>query len=514
MPDFIFDGLGEFCYKWGMKRFVAGLGLITALLIIFQGASQADDRWDRQLKKYAKIYSLIKEIYPGEVDVEKLVFASIKGLLQRLDPHSYFMDPATYRTINEEQQGNYYGIGIRISKYEDRLTVVIPLKDTPAYKLGVLPGDVISEIDGQSTKTMPMDEALRRLRGDKGTVVNIKISRKGLANPISFRIKRAEIPLNSISYALAVPDAPQIGYISIRTFGHTTAREFKENLERLMNEDSIEALILDLRGNTGGSLYAAVDVADFFLPKDKVIVTIKGRTMAQSFSARKNKQFEDLPLAVLINRASASASEIVASALKDHQRATIVGTRSWGKGLVESVNQLSLNSAVALTTARYYTASEKCLQRDFSRLDDYLFFLGQTNYDHNRDIQGGVMPDVYVRGNEFPPLIIDLISKGAFFSFSRKLIESDKKIEKDFRAEKDVLEKFKHFLKENHIQYDGADFNRHRAAIQSQIERDVLTNKFSSLEGAGVFLRSDPVTQKAIEILREKSTERSSHGET
>jgi carboxyl-terminal processing protease len=497
-----------------MKRFVVGLGLIVALLFIFQGASQPDDQWDRQLKKYAKIYSLIKEIYPGEVDVEKLVFASVKGLLQTLDPHSYFLDPATYRTINEEQQGNYYGIGIRITKYEDRLTVVTPLKDTPAYKLGVLPGDVITEIDGQSTETMRMDEVLRRLRGDKGTHVNIKIFREGLAKPISFRIKRAEIPLNSISYALVVPNAPKIGYISIRTFGHTTAGEFKENLEKLLAENNINALILDLRGNTGGSLYAAVDVADFFLPRGKVIVTIKGRTIEHSFSAREDNQFEDLTLAVLINRTSASASEIVASALKDHQRATIVGTRSWGKGLVESVNQLSLNSALALTTARYYTASEKCLQRDFSRLDDYLFFLGQANYDHNQDIQGGVMPDVYVRGNEFPPLIIDLISKGAFFSFSRKLIESDKKIEKDFKADTEVLEQFKHFLKENNIHYDASEFNRHLAAIQSQIERDVLTNKFSSLEGAGIFLKSDPVTQKAIEILREKSTERSSHGET
>lgn len=496
-----------------MKKYIVGSLLLIALSFLLPGEMQPDRHWDQQLRKYAKIYSLIKEVYPGQLDEEKLIFSSIKGLLQKLDPHSYFMDPATYRTMNEDQQGNYYGIGTRIIKYEDRLTVLAPIKDTPAHKLGVLPGDVIIEIDGKSTQRMTMDEAMRSLRGDKGTYVNIKISRDGLGKPLLFRIKRAEIPLNSISYALPLPHMPDIAYISVRTFGGTTANEFEENLKKLVKEHNTSALILDLRGNTGGSLFAAVEVTDFFLPKGKVIVTIKGRTMENSFKARRDNQFEDLPMAVLIDRASASASEIVASALQDHQRAVIIGTRSWGKGLVETVNQLSLNSALALTTAKYYTALGKCLQRDFSQLDDYLFFLNQKNYDLNREIQGGVIPDFLVERNGNSRFIIKLISKGVFFDFSRKLSEKGIQVKRDFVADKKVLKLFKNYLKENKVEYGGTEFNQNLSAVKSQLEQAVLTYKFSSLEGVKVFLESDPVIQKAKEILKGKLIERSSHGE-
>jgi len=278
-------------------------------------------------------------------------------------------------------------------------------------------------------------------------------------------------------------------------------------MEELIGKHKIKALILDLRGNAGGSLYAAVDIADFFLPKGKVIVSIKGRNVKQNFIARKNNQYEMLPLVTLINRGSASASEIVASALQDHKRAVIIGTRSWGKGLVQTVHKLAMNSSLALTTAKYYTPSNKCLQRDFSKLDDYIFVRNTQNYDKDRTMVGGVIPDIYVKGDIYPPLLVTFISRGLFFKFSRDLIEKGLKIEENFTADDKIIKKFKRFLKKNKIQYDTAAFDKHIKITRYEIEKDVLSNKFSTEKGLNVFLNSDPVTREAVEQLKIKLNE-------
>jgi carboxyl-terminal processing protease len=463
--------------------------------------------WEYQLSKFSKIYSSIKENYPAKVNKKKLFYSSIQGLLKRMDPHSYFLDSDAQRTLNEDQEGNYFGIGTRITKYEEDLTVVMPLKGTPAYKLGIMAGDIIITIDGESTRNMSLDGAMRRLRGIKDTYVNIEIIREGIDKPIPFKIKRAEIPLESISYAMAHPLEPQIGYISIRTFGNTTAKEFVKKIDKLIKEDGIRALILDLRGNAGGSLYAAVDVADFFLVQEKQIVSIKGRNLNQSFSARKNNQYEGLPLAVLINRGSASASEIVASALQENKRALIIGSRSWGKGLVQVVHKLSLDNSVALTTAKYYTPSNKCLQRDYSRLDDYLSILYNKDYNTDYSIQGGVIPDMVVKDDVYSPLMIKFISRGLFFRFSRELINSGLKIDKDFSCDNTIIQKFRLFLLANKIQYEASKFKKNLDYIRVEIERDTLANAFSAAHGIGVYLKSDPVTQKAVEQLKIKLQE-------
>jgi carboxyl-terminal processing protease len=340
------------------------------------------------------------------------------------------------------------------------------------------------------------------LRGAKGTEVNIKVRRDGIAALIPFRIERAEIPLNSVSYSLALPDEPEIGYISIRTFGNTTLRELKENIEQLMQENKIKALILDLRGNAGGSLRAAVNISDLFLPKGKVIVSIQGRAYKQIFIAKKNGQYEDLPAAVLINRGSASASEIVASALQHHKRAKIIGSRSWGKGLVQTVNRLSLNTSLALTTAKYYTPDNKCIQREFDERDDYFFFLNNKNYDTDPSIEGGVIPDIYIKPDIHPEPIFNLIYRGTFFKFARHLADSNRTITTGFKANQKIIKKFRDFLDKNKITYDANAFKTYSTSIQREIEREVLAHKFSPTEGVKVFLKSDKATQTAINILK------------
>ncbi len=496
----LFDLRHLFCYKNPMRKFT--FCFILAVILSSLTIADSQNKWEIQLKKYAAIYSHIKAQYPGELNVEGIVFSSIRGILKKLDPHSYFLDPGSYRSMNEDQKGNYFGIGTRIAKYEDRLTVATPLKDTPAYKLGIRAGDIITEIDGEKTDSMSLNDAMKRLRGANGTDVVIKIAREGLKQPLEFKITRTEIPLNTISYSIQLPWEPEIGYISIRTFGNTTASELKEKLDLLTRKKKIKALILDLRGNTGGSLYAAVEVSDFFLEKDKLIVSIKGRTAQQELRAQKNYQYEELPLSILINRGSASASEIVASALQDHQVAKIVGVRSWGKGLVETVRPLALNSGLALTTAKYYTPKNKCLQRDFSELDDYLFFFNQQDYDNNREIEGGVLPDIVVPAEEVPEMIIEFLSKGIFFNFSRHMIDSGKNITLPFKAGKKILLQFQNYLDSKKIKYDRREFEKNSEKIEFQIEQEIVTNKFSAEEGLKSFLKQDPVTAKAVETLK------------
>jgi carboxyl-terminal processing protease len=218
--------------------------------------------------------------------------------------------------------------------------------------------------------------------------------------------------------------------------------------------------------------------------------------------ATKNKQYENIPVVILINRQSASASEIVASALHDHKKAYIVGTRSWGKGLVETLMRLSMNSAIALTTAKYYTPLNKSIQRDFRAYDDYFSILSQKNYDHDRTIIGGVFPDFLVRGAPYHPFIIKLLSNGVFFGFSRELIDNKYNITRKFTADKNIIKLFKNFLIKKKIEFKPEVFNQNIDAIKNEIERDVLSTAFSMEAGLKIFLKSDPVTQKSIEVLR------------
>lgn len=479
-------------------------GFVLSCFLMSQTADTKDkkDPWEDQLRKYAQVYAAIKEYYPKKFDKQNLFFSSIDGFLRELDPHSYFLDPVSQRSMNEEQQGNYYGIGTRIAKYEDRLTVISTQKGTPAYEMGVRAGDVIISIDGHDIKDLTLNQVMTKLRGASNTYVNLEIVREGIETPISFRIKREEIPLDSISYAVVHPEDSRIGYINIRTFGSTTAKEFKEKTDELIKKHNIKAMIIDLRGNAGGSLYAAVDIADFFLPSGTVIVSIKGRQLKQNFIARKDNQYEGMPAAVLINRGTASASEIVASALQDHKKAIIIGTRSWGKGLVQTVHKLALSSSLALTTAKYYTPANNCLQRDYRKQDDYLSILYYKDYDNDQTIKGGVTPDIYEEGETIPAMLVKFISNGVFFKFAREQITSNLEIKENFSADDTIIEKFKTFLKMNNITYNPEEFKKDIKNVRSEIAREVLNNKFSTEKGMMVLLKSDPVAHKAVDQLR------------
>src|SRR5438874_9717697 len=269
----------------------------------------------KRFKEYTDLLAAVTANAPEDVGADKFVYSSIDGMLRTLDPHTSFLEPKEYSDMQDRQKGSFYGLGILVTKRNDQVTVITPLEGTPAARLGIRAGDVISDVEGVSTDDLPLDEVVKRLKGPKGTTVHIKIIRIGIKEPIPLTIVRAAIPTNSISNTLMI--RPGIGYIRIKDFTSTTVRELDESIEKL-NGEGMQKLVLDLRGNPGGLLDAAVGVGDHFLDKGQMIVYTKGRTSdsAQDYTAPGKHQKLEVPVVVLVNRGSASASEIVSGALQ------------------------------------------------------------------------------------------------------------------------------------------------------------------------------------------------------
>ncbi len=496
--------------------------VIILLSIVFITASSLTP-WKSQLYKYTKTLLLLKKLYYKQnINEEKITYAAIRGMLSSLDPHSYLLDPDSFQTMQEDQSGKFYGIGIQILKIEDRLTVITPLEGTPAYRLGIQAGDVIVEVEGKQTKNLTQYEAVRLLRGPKGTYVNIKIKREGFKKLLHFRIKRAEIPLYSIPYHFVDPFSNgRIGMIVIRSFTGTTSKEFEEAIKNLVKK-GIKSLILDLRYNGGGDFRAALNISDEFLEKGKVIVSIKGRVerMNKVFYAMRNEQYENLPLVVLVNRGSASASEIVAGAIQDNKRGIIVGTRTWGKGLVQTLYHIRSNVAIALTTARYYTPSGKMIQRDYTHLEDYLLFYNdKDSYEKNT---GGIVPDVKVEDGKLTMFTAKLRSKGLFFSYANHLVKGETGLKGKIMFEKKapicifdgqkinlytdpiparITQDFKSFLRSKKIKFKDSDFTKSLSSINLQIRREIVSRVWGMEESFISILKDDPQFKKAEEIL-------------
>ena len=484
-----------------MRRRVSGLILLVFFLSL--NASEPGE-WQNGVDTCNAILDLIQERHPDPPPEKELVYASIRGILSRLDPHSYFLDPASFRSMFEDQHGNYFGIGTRIRSIDGRLTVIAPMEGTPAHRQGILPGDVISTIDGHPTREMSIDQAMKALRGSRGSTVTIIVEREGERHPLTFRMRRAEIPLATLTYSLLQPDAPEIGYIGLRTFGQTSPQEVRDALEALLEKGKLRGLVLDLRWNTGGSLAAAIELADMFLPPGRPIITLKGRSMERGFTSRKKQAWPDLKLVVLINRGSASSSEILAAALQEHERARILGSRSWGKGLVETVFTLPGKSAIALTTARYYTPRGRCLQREYGGADNLFGIRIPEDYDTNRQIPGGVIPDQLIADPRLSPTVANLISRGAFFQFSRRLLDKGLVVSNTMRIDSPLIAEFQSFLDEKNIPVTDSEIARKE--IQREILRALLTMAISETAGYRIFLSHDPVNTAALAFL--KSTAR------
>ena len=337
---------------------VAGIGIGTQLNLI-----SGDNIYD-QLGKFKDVLSYTQKYYVDEVDTQKLVESAISGMLKTLDPHSVYIPPKQLEKVQEDFKGSFEGIGIEFNVLHDTLTVVSPIFDGPSEKVGILAGDKIIAIDGVSCIKISNEDVQKKLRGQKGTQVKVAILRAGVKDQLAFTIVRDKIPLYSVDTSFLIDDG--IGYISVNRFAQNTHQEFVDAL-RALKAKGMKKLVLDLRQNPGGYLDQAYRMSNQFLKQGFMVVNTKGRRpeFDETLTAKGSGEFQNVPLIVLISNSSASASEIVAGAIQDHDRGLIVGETSFGKGLVQRQFDLADGSAFRLTTARYYTPSGRLIQRAY-----------------------------------------------------------------------------------------------------------------------------------------------------
>ena len=528
-----------------MKQRFAGILILIVLLSAIIGGilgssfstkAATATSYGEFLANYTDALDVIQRYYMYDVGSDKLVYNSIKGMLRILDPHSNFLEPRDFKRMREDQSSKYYGLGIRVRpllRDQGRHVIVEPPTfGTPAQKSGLRAGDVITRIEGKPIDNWTSDEVVNNLRGPRRTVVNITIERPGVRDPLEVAVERDEIPQFTVPYAFAIQ--PGTGYIRIDRFAESTTEELKSALEEMKE---ITELVLDLRDNPGGLLNQAIAVADIFLPRGELIVSTRGRAegSARAYEAPGSEML-GIPLVVLINKHSASASEIVAGALQDHDRALIVGESSFGKGLVQSVYTMSNDTGMALTTAKYYTPSGRLIQKDYlsSILEYYYADLDfETQPDKEREIKytdsdrtvyggGGIDPDIVEvarRLNRFESL---LRAKDVYFQYARRLTSGEVKSAPDFKLPEgmdsgappmrgksvtpvsgfvittEIFDDFRQFLSDRNIEFTEEDLTTNMDYIKRQIKQEVFTSWFGIQEGFRIGVEGDNQVQKAL----------------
>src|SRR5262249_28979611 len=331
-----------------------------------------DDKVSQHHKTFTAALSAIQSKYVEKVESDRLVYGAIRGMLSTLDPHSNFFDPREYAQMRERQEGRYYGLGITIQSVDGDITAASVFEGSPAYRKGIRRGDVIAKIDGEEAKGWTTEQAMRKLRGPKGTNVRIELRRRGYETLIPLDVTRDEVQILTVPAHFMI-DA-STGYIRHQDWGENTDREIQHALSDLRSK-GMKRLLYDIRNNPGGPLDQAIKVSNEFLPRGKMIVYTRGRipNSDQDYRATEDSAFTDVPMVVIANRNSASASEIFTGALQDHDRAYIVGETTFGKALVQSVYRISNGAGLALTTAHYYTPSGRLIQRPWDEtFDEYL----------------------------------------------------------------------------------------------------------------------------------------------
>lgn len=339
---------------------------IVLSVLLFAGVARAAESYTNAYSAIALFTKVLEEVHrnyvnTNEAGYDSLIRHALTGMLQDLDPYSQFMDEDAYQDMKDDTAGKFSGVGLVISMKDGLLTVVAPMEDTPAFRAGILSGDVILKIDGAETREMSLSDAVKKMRGEAGTNVKLRAVRPDTHETKEYEITRAEIEVASVKDAKLLEDG--IGYVRITQFNEPTAGDLKEELKNLTAQN-MKALVLDLRGNPGGLLTSAGNVAELFLPRGKLIVFTKGREEQktdQRIVSSGFTHYTDFPMVILVNGGSASAAEIVSGALQDHKRAVLVGEKTFGKGSVQSILPLEDGAAIKLTTALYYTPSERVI---------------------------------------------------------------------------------------------------------------------------------------------------------
>jgi carboxyl-terminal processing protease len=452
-----------------MKRSWRIAAILLFILALVAGGVLGDrllaltDQTRDTLRLYTELVNVAHDRYGADVSYRDLVFASIQGMIHTLDPHTNFLQAEDYQGMREKQQTTYYGLGILVGPRNGLLTVIAPLAGTPAARMGIQPGDVISTIEGEPTETMSLDEAVQKLKGPKGTQVRITIARRGIDKPIEMAVTRAEIPQTTVRETYMI--TPTTGYVQVTEFGRGTGNEMAEAIDKLKGQ-GMKQLLIDLRNNGGGLLDPAIEISEELLPEGSTIVETRGRTRdsQQTYRVTGRRSHFDMPVVVLVNEGTASASEIVAGAVQDHDRGLIVGEPSWGKGLVQTVYNLAYGTGLALTTAKYYTPSGRLIQRDYSSYWDYLFTRSDAGSpeitgkkvqqdqvfktDLGRKVYGGggITPDVVVVDDKLSAAEQFLLARNAYTNFAVDYSRRHPVKSADWKPGPDALKDFHDWL--------------------------------------------------------------------
>lgn len=525
------------------KIFKAGALVVLVLSALY--LLQAEDTFskiDEGFDLFSKVYKAVLQGYVKDVDPQEAICSAIRGMLASLDPYSQFLsEKASVDQLKIETTGEFGGLGIRISIIGGVPVVISPIEGTPAYEVGLQAGDRIIKIEGEPTEGKSITEIVNTLRGKPGTQVTITIKREGIEEPIDYTITRAVIKIKAVPLATRIGD---VGYIRLTNFSKVAGDEVEEAIRKLQAQ-GIKGLIFDLRRNPGGLLAEACEVADKFLEKGKLIVSTRGRTAEQD---RRYESEHDpvldpsVPLVVLVDGGSASASEIVAGAIQDHDRGLIVGERTFGKGSVQTVHELGGGAKLKLTTALYYTPSGRCIHREelgeLAGTDTTEVFYT----DDGRPVKGGggINPDVVVPGLKPTSFVQSLLKERMFFKFAVHYFAEHPGVSEEFQVDERVLEEFKRYLKEEgffvgkeqveelekvleeeglsdaleeveHLKETLKDaeklgFGTSLPYIKMALKREIASKVGGLAAGIKATLRDDPQVRRALELLHDPET--------
>lgn len=476
-------------------------------------AASSEDEIKSGLRVFSKVYEAVEDNFADKLSADKAIYqGAIPGMLRTLDPHSNFYDPKMYQTMREDQRGRYFGVGMQIGPRNGRIIVMHPFPGSPAYKAGIRPGDVIAEVNDKKTDNMTTSDVADLLRGPRGTQAQIVMQREGVIKPLTFNVTRDEIPRKSVKDAFWLK--PGIMYLDIESFNENTSSEVNENFRRL-GEANVKGLVLDLRGNPGGLLNEGVAVAERWLERGQLIVSHRGRANPErTYTAKPRGPKYDYPIVVLVNKYSASAAEIVSGALQDHDRAWVVGEDTFGKGLVQTVYPLAETTALALTTAKYYTPSGRLIQRDYSNVSffDY-YYRKETELKNPKDVKmtdsgrpvyggNGIAPDEKFTVPAYNKFQIELLRRAAFFTFTAQFFgESDAKLPAGWKPDAKVIENFKAFLKKINATYTEEDFKANETWVRNSLQSEIYKTAFDIDEAGRFDIEIDPEVTKAVEAL-------------
>ncbi|MBA3298395.1 MAG: S41 family peptidase [Acidobacteria bacterium] len=504
--------------------------LLPAVLGAAFGASvvQSQDELSQQYRVFTAALAAVEREYVEKLPSDRLVYGAIDGMLKTLDPHSSFFDPKEYARMRERQEGRYYGLGITIQAIDGDITVMSIFEGSPAYKGGLRRGDIIARVEGQDAKGWTSDDAVKKLRGAKGTKVNISLRRRGYEGLIDMEVVRDEVNITTVRGAFMMDS--ETGYVKLAEFSETSDRELGVALEHLTTK-GMKRLMFDLRDNPGGLLDQAIRVSNRFLPRGDLIVYQRGRipNSDQDYRATESGDYTSLPIVALVNRNSASASEIVAGALQDHDRALVVGETTFGKALVQSVYRISGEAGVAVTTGRYYTPSGRMIQRPWDgSFDEYLTYsLRDQKQDRERsnaDLKytdagrkvfggGGIEPDRFLAGpvEGFSPTRFGrlLAARQSFATFADQFTaegdtrmvaanKNKKTIAKGFLVTDAMLADFRAMLEKQKVRIDDAAFKQDDAFLRAMIHFDIDAALFGMDEARGNLIAKDPQAQFAL----------------